>query len=346
MGHSVKDFRISIPEGLIAQYPSSKRQESRLLLLDIRKGEMGDDYFFNLIRYVTPGDCIVYNDVKVINARLFGKKPDSGAKVEVLLTRRTGNTEWRCLVRPARRVNKGTSIVIEKGCTLHITQEHGEGMYTARFSRVIGYADLQRIGEIPLPKYIKRNPQPEIDELRYQTVYSTKYGAVAAPTAGLHFTDEIIMSLKRSGIIFVPITLYIDWATFKPIRVHDFRDHKIHTEKFEISDTSAAMINQSMERGRRIVCVGTTSVRAVETAVQPDGMVRPGQGETKLYIYPGFKFRVTNAMITNFHMPDSTLILLVAAFAGKENIEKAYNHAVSRRYRFFSYGDAMFLYNR
>ncbi len=346
MGYSVKDFRISIPESLIAQYPSVKRQESRLLLLDIRKGRIQDDYFFNITRYVTPSDCIIYNDVKVINARLFGKKFDSGAKVEVLLTRRIGNTEWQCLVRPARRVKKGTSIAIQKGCTLKITQEHGEGLYTARFSKVVGYADLQRIGEIPLPRYIKRHPQPEIDELRYQTVYSTKYGAVAAPTAGLHFTDEIIRSLKRRGIVFVPITLYIDWATFKPIRENDFRDHVIHTEIFEISDTSAALINRSREEGRRIVCVGTTSVRAVETAVQPDGLVRAGKGETKLYIYPGYNFRVTNAMITNFHMPDSTLILLVAAFAGKEIIEKAYKHAVSCRYRFFSYGDAMFLYNR
>jgi S-adenosylmethionine:tRNA ribosyltransferase-isomerase len=346
MGYSVEDFRISIPERLVAQYPSSKRQESRLLLFDIRKSRIQDDYFFNIIRYVTPGDCIIYNDVKVINARLFGKKPDSGAKVEVLLTRRIGNTEWRCLVKPARRVRKGTSIVIDEGCMLHIIQEHGEGLYTARFSRVIGYTDLQRIGEIPLPRYIKRNPQPEIDELRYQTVYSTKYGAIAAPTAGLHFTDEILKSLKQSGIVFAPITLYIDWATFKPIRENDFRDHVIHTEKFEISDTSAALINRSREEGRRIVCVGTTSVRAVETAFHPDGWVEAGQGETNLYIYPGYNFRVTNAMITNFHMPNSTLILLVAAFAGKENIEKAYKHAVLHSYRFFSYGDAMFLYNR
>jgi S-adenosylmethionine:tRNA ribosyltransferase-isomerase len=346
MGYSVKDFRISIPESLIAQYPTTKRQDSRLLLLDIRRGDIQDDYFFNLVRYVTPGDCIIYNDAKVINARLFGIKPDSGAKVEVLLTRRIGNTEWRCLVRPARRIKKGTSIVIQKGCTLLITQEHGEGSYTARFSRIIDYADLQRIGEIPLPKYIKRNTQPELDELRYQTVYSTKYGAVAAPTAGLHFTHEIIKNLEQIGIVFVPITLYIDWATFKPIRENDFRDHVIHTEKFEISDTSAALINRSMGEGRRIVCVGTTSVRAVETAVQQDGLIKAGQGETTLYIYPGYNFKVSHAMITNFHMPDSTLILLVAAFAGKENIEKAYKHAVSHKYRFFSYGDAMFLYNR
>jgi S-adenosylmethionine:tRNA ribosyltransferase-isomerase len=220
----------------------------------------------------------------------------------------------------------------------------GEGSFIISFKRDVGYEELLQMGEVPLPKYIKRRPQSSIDDTRYQTIYSKHYGAVAAPTAGLHFSEGLMKRLKKNGVRFVPITLHVDWGTFKPVRSEDYRRHVMHRERFEISKTSAELINEGRDQGRRIVCVGTTSVRALESAVVADGTVQAGKGETSLYIYPGYSFRMTQAMITNFHMPDSSLILLVAAFAGKENIERAYNHAVAQRYRFFSYGDAMFIH--
>jgi S-adenosylmethionine:tRNA ribosyltransferase-isomerase len=222
-------------------------------------------------------------------------------------------------------------------------QAEGEGSFLVRFSRSVDYEDLPTIGEIPLPKYIRREPEQGLDEHRYQTVYSKSYGAVAAPTAGLHFTNDIIGTLKKKGTHFVPLTLDVDWGTFKPVREKDYRLHTIHEEHYVIPESSAAHINRCRSKGRRIVCVGTTSVRALESASDAEGAVMGGAGETDLYIYPGYVFKVVQAMITNFHMPDSTLILLVAAFAGKQNIERAYRHAVAEGYRFFSYGDAMFI---
>jgi S-adenosylmethionine:tRNA ribosyltransferase-isomerase len=348
MGYSLKDFNISIPEELIAQYPAGERQHSRLLVLDCSKGSLRDDSFDNLGRYVGVNDCVVFNDTRVINARMYGRKLSGGdregARLELLLTRRLGSRDWRCLIRPARRMREGTRIVLDRGPLLEVRSALGEGSFIVRFERAVEYEDLLDIGEIPLPKYIKRAPRSTVDEFRYQTIYSKHYGAVAAPTAGLHFTEELIGNLEQRGARFVPVTLHVDWATFRPVRAQDYRKHVMHSEWFDISETSARLINECREQGCRIVCVGTTSVRAVESAADTDGRVRAGERETNLYIYPGYDFRVTQAMITNFHMPDSTLILLVAAFAGKENIERAYNHAVAHRYRFYSYGDAMFIH--
>ena len=208
------------------------------------------------------------------------------------------------------------------------------------------FKDLENVGEIPLPKYIKRKPIPTIDEERYQTVFSNKYGAVASPTAGLHFTEGLVQKLKKKGIEFIPVTLYVDWGTFKPVREKDYRKHKIHKESFEIGESSAERINKCIDEGRRIVCIGTTSVRTLESSVNKEGKILATSAETDLYIYPGYKFKVVDALITNFHMPDSTLILLVSAFAGKSRIEEAYNHAINKKYRFFSYGDAMFIIKR
>jgi S-adenosylmethionine:tRNA ribosyltransferase-isomerase len=343
MDFSMEDFNIHIPEELVAQYPVEKRGSSRLLVYDIQRDSIIDDFFYNITSYITAGDCVVYNNARVINARVYGVKVTTGARLEVLLTRRVEKLQWRCLIRPARRVEKGTIIRLDGGYELEVVDEIGDGSFLIRFDRPLGYEELNNIGEVPLPRYIKRKPLKGLDDERYQTVYAEKYGAVAAPTAGLHFTEEIIESLKGRGTVFVPITLYVDWGTFKPVREHDYRRHKIHTECYEISDESASIINSSIREGRRLVCVGTTTVRAIES-VADNGVVKPGRGETSLYIYPGYSFKLVRAMLTNFHLPDSTLILLVAAFAGKERIMKAYRHAVDKRYRFFSYGDAMFLF--
>ena len=348
MGYSLKEFNISVPEELIAQYPSDERHNSRLLVLDAATGSLSDDYFFNIGRYLGPNDCVIFNNARVINARLYGRKKISadspGVLVEIMLTRKLDSRSWRCLIRPARRVRDGTQIVLDSGLSLQVIRNEGEGSFIIRFARSIGYEDLREIGEIPLPKYIRREPEKRIDELRYQTVYAKHDGAVAAPTAGLHFTEGIIGALKKRGVLFVPVTLYVDWGTFKPVREADYRFHTIHSEYYEIPEPSARLINRCREEGRRIVCVGTTSVRALESSTGADGIVRAGQGETDLYIYPGYSYKTVEAMLTNFHMPDSTLILLVAAFAGKKNVERAYNHAVAQRYRFYSYGDAMFIH--
>ena len=343
MEYSMEDFKIHIPEELVAQYPVEKRGSSRLLVYDIQRDSIIDDFFYNIASYITAGDCVVYNNARVINARVYGVKVTTGARLEVLLTRRVDELQWRCLIRPARRVEKGTIVRLDGGYELEVVEEIGDGSFLIRFDRPLGYEELNNIGEVPLPRYIKRKPLRGLDDERYQTVYAEKYGAVAAPTAGLHFTEEIIESLKDRGTVFVPITLYVDWGTFKPVREHDYRRYKIHTECYEISDESASIINSSIREGRRLVCVGTTTVRAIES-VADNGVVKPGRGETSLYIYPGYSFKLVRAMLTNFHLPDSTLILLVAAFAGKERIMKAYRHAVDKRYRFFSYGDAMFLF--
>jgi S-adenosylmethionine:tRNA ribosyltransferase-isomerase len=346
--YSLQDFGISVPERLIAQYPSPKREQSRLLVYGIRSGMIVDDRFYNIKNYIHPNDCLVYNDAKVINARLEGRKKETGAQLEILLLRQQSATEWDCLIRPARRVKKMTEISVVSELNINLTvvvlAAFGEGRFRVRFSRAVDYEDLKRVGTVPLPKYIRR-PSEEIDEIRYQTVFSQKYGAVASPTAGLHFTEEIVEEIRRKGAYWIPITLHVDWGTFRPVRETDYRQHSIHSEGYEISPESADAINRSIDEKRRILCVGTTSVRALESAAGGRGerRVSDGRGETDLYIYPGYRFRLVEGMITNFHLPDSTLILLVMAFAGVDGIRKAYLHAVREGYRFFSYGDAMLL---
>jgi S-adenosylmethionine:tRNA ribosyltransferase-isomerase len=348
MGYTLKDFRISIPKQLIAQFPSEQRHLSRLLVLDADSGMLRDEVFNNITTLIGSGDCVVFNDARVINARLYGNRVlaggEKGGRVELLLTQKVDSLAWHCLIRPAKRVREESNIALDCDMTVKVTHRLGDGAFTITFPRNVSYRDLQDMGEIPLPKYIKRKPVKTVDEVRYQTVYAKQYGAVASPTAGLHFTRVLIQRLKRAGTIFVPVTLHVDWGTFKPVRENDYRDHVIHSERYEITANAAELINQSRRDGRRIVCVGTTSVRALESATDERGTVRSRKGETQLYIYPGYTFKSVNAMITNFHMPDSTLILLVAAFAGKEHIEKAYAHAVEKGYRFFSYGDAMFIH--
>jgi len=343
MRYSLKDFHIKIPQRLIAQYPSKKRGQSRLLVINRKKHTFIDDTFENIQNYLSPHDCVVYNDAKVFHARMYGRKKGSGGRVEILLTRKQSDSEWVCLIRPARRVRAGTKIDISGGIFLTVLEDLGTGMFRVSCSSPLSYELLKTIGEIPLPKYIRRKPEREIDDHRYQTVFSRAYGAVASPTAGLHFTKEMIRRIREKGIVFVPVTLYVDWGTFQPVRVEDYRNHRIHSELYDVSEQSAAEINRSITENRRIICVGTTSVRAIESSVDEGGKILSGKGETNLYIYPGYRFRAVAGMITNFHMPDSTLILLVAAFAGKQLIEEAYNYAISKNYRFFSYGDAMLI---
>lgn len=343
MVHSIRDLHIEIPEELIAQYPLEERDASRLLVYDLKNRSSIDDYFKNLPQYISGNDCLIYNDARVINARLYGYKNQTGALLEILLTRRIDERDWLCLISPARRVKEGIVIAIDKKLSFTVLNSTGEGSFKVRFNKSLNFNELKDIGEVPLPKYIKRKPIKGLDNVRYQTIFADKDGAIASPTAGLHFTERIVREIRDKGAVFVPITLYVDWGTFKPVRERDYRKHKIHSEVYEISEESACIINTCIEEKRRIVCIGTTSVRALETAIRTDGSVRSGSDETDLYIYPGFIFKSVDGIITNFHMLNSTLILLVSAFAGEREIEKAYNHAVSKRYRFFSYGDAMFL---
>ncbi len=343
MGYSLKEFQIKIPDNLIAQYPLERRDQSKLLVYDVKNQTLKDDYFLNLPNYTSSNDCIIYNDAKVINARLYGLKEKTDARLEVLLMRRLNQNDWKCLIRPARRVRKDTTITISKECSIKVLDEIGEGLFVVRFLKPIDYKNLRKIGEIPLPKYIRRKPLKKVDDIRYQTIFSDKYGAVASPTAGLHFTGKIVDEMKKKGALFVPVTLYVDWGTFKPVREKNYREHKIHKEAYEISEESAKTINMCIREKKRIICIGTTSVRTIESALNNDGEVLSGKGETDLYIYPGYNFKLVDGIITNFHTPDSTLILLVAAFSSKNGIEKAYNYAVSKKYRFFSYGDAMLL---
>jgi len=340
----MEEFNIHIPEELIAQYPSKRRGESRLLIMDKKGKKLKDDFFWNISSYLEPEDVLVYNNARVIHARLNAVRVPTGARLEVLLTRKLTDFDWQALIRPARRVKNGDQLIVEKNGKIDVLEVCGEGLFFIRFQKAIDYNDLEKIGEIPLPKYVKRKVVKEIDEERYQTVYSSKWGAVASPTAGLHFSSEIIKKIMLKGVELIPVTLYVDWGTFKPVRESDYRKHHIHKEIYEISSESAFRMNRALKKGKRIICVGTTSVRTIETAAGEDGFIRSGKGETDLYIYPGYRFRVTGGLITNFHMPDSTLILLVAAFTGIDKVKKVYRHAVKKRYMFFSYGDAMFIY--
>lgn len=344
MGYSLKEFRIHVPSELIAQYPASRREDARLLVYDLARDRIVDDHFSNIGAYLGGNDVVVYNDVRVIPARLKGRKEETGANIEVLLTRRVRAREWTALIKPARRVEGGARIVVSGGLFLEVIKREGEGLFRVRFDQPLDYGTLEEIGTVPLPGYIRRELAPS-DRERYQTVFSERPGAVAAPTAGLHFTPRILKNLKQLGAVFAPITLYVGPGTFTPVREEDYRRHRMHAEKYEVSPRTARTVNRGLQQGRRVVCVGTTSVRTVETVARRSGVLQPGSGETSLFIYPGYRFKATDAVLTNFHLPDSTLILLVAAFAGKERIERAYGHAVDQRYRFYSYGDAMFLHN-
>jgi len=352
--YSLDDYNYNLPEELIAQVPASPRDKSRLMVLGRKLQTVSHYHFMDIARLLSPGDLLVLNNTCVVPARLIGSK-ETGGRVEVLLLSYAGQTQGlegrgsltcECLVKSSKHPRTGSKFLFNEGLQA-VVLGGANGLYKLRF-KVKGDFDtlLNRAGQIPLPPYIKRdetNPPPCDDRVCYQTVYAERKGAVAAPTAGLHFSRELLNKLTRKGVEIVPITLHVGYGSFLPVRVQDIRKHQIHPEVYELTEETARAINTAKDQRRRIIAVGTTTMRVLEFASDQGGLVRPGSGECDLFIYPGFEFRVIDALITNFHLPRTTLLMLVAAFAGRDFILNAYNEAIRRRYRLYSYGDAMFI---
>ncbi len=334
------DFRFDLPEELIAQYPSPRRDQSRLLMLDGATGEYVDQTFTQLVGLINPGDLLIFNDTRVIPARLFGRKP-TGGRVEIVIERLLDDRHCLAQIRAGKAPKEGSRIVIADKTELEVTGRC-QGFFVLRSLPDQALTDiLQAQGHTPLPPYIKRPGEP-LDAHRYQTVYAREDGAVAAPTAGLHFTDALIAEIERKGARCVYVTLHVGAGTFRPVRDEVIENHQIHSERCEVSEQVCEHIRKTKKAGNRIIAVGTTSVRSLEAA-SVTGDIEPFRGETDIYIYPGFQFQTVDAMITNFHLPASTLFILVCAFAGYEKTMRAYEHAIAEKYRFFSYGDAMFI---
>ena len=337
------DYDYDLPEALIAQQPCPQRDGSRLMVVDRGTRKIHHTQFSKIGEFLPTRSLLVINNTKVIPARLIGRKLPTGGKVELLLTRQKEANTWEALVKPGRRVTHGTRLVFEEGVLAgKILAKSSLGLYTVRFKYDGDFQQiLARLGKVPLPPYIKREPN-RADREEYQCVYAKEAGAIAAPTAGLHFTLELMDKLKRDGIHHVTLTLHVGLGTFQPVKVEDIEAHKMHSEYFALSQTSANQINTAKREGRQIVAVGTTSVRALETAAA-ESSVDPYQGYTDIFIYPGYQFKIVDALVTNFHLPKSTLLMLVSAFAGHEFILKAYQEAIAQKYRFYSYGDAMLI---
>lgn len=337
------DYDYDLPEALIAQQPCPQRDASRLMVVDRGTRKIHHTQFSQIDEFLPTRSLLVINDTKVIPARLIGRKLPTGGKIEVLLTHQKGTNTWEALVKPGRRVTHGTRIVFGAGALIgKVLAKSPRGLYTVRFKYDGDFQEiLAQVGRVPLPPYIKREPN-HTDTEEYQCVYAKEAGAIAAPTAGLHFTLDLMDKLKRGGIHQVPLTLHVGLGTFQPVKAEDIEMHEMHSEYFELSQSSADQINAAKREGRKIVTVGTTSVRALET-VASNCSVNPYQGYTDIFIYPGYQFKVIDALVTNFHLPKSTLLMLVSAFAGHEFIFKAYQEAIAQKYRFYSYGDAMLI---
>lgn len=335
------DFDYYLPKELIAQTPLSKRDNSRMMVLDKETGKTSDEMFTNLISYLNPGDTIVLNDTKVIPARLIGHKPDTNAVIEVLMLKDLGDDTWECLSKPAKRVKEGTMIKFsdELSCKCVFVGEDGIRRYKFIYNGIL-LEILDRLGEMPLPPYITEKLK---EKDRYQTVYAKNPGSAAAPTAGLHFTKEYLEKIKQKEINIAYVTLHVGLGTFRPVVVEDVTKHDMHSEYYILNKETANLLNETRRCGKRIIAVGTTSTRVLETIADDNGMFKEQSGNTKIFIYPGYKFKGIDALFTNFHLPKSTLIMLVSALAGKDNVLKAYNHAVEEKYRFFSFGDCMFI---
>ena len=336
------DFYYDLPKELIAQDPLKDRASSRLLHLDKVTGAVKDDIFRNIGEYLESGDVLVINNTKVIPARLLGQKEETGAGIEILLLTRKSDTDWEVLVKPGRKVKAGTIVSFGDGIlTAEVLEKMDEGRHIVRF-RFDGIFEeiLDQLGEMPLPPYIHHKLE---DKNRYQTVYAKYDGSAAAPTAGLHFTPELMDALREKGVIIAPVTLHVGLGTFRPVKVDNVQEHHMHSEYYVVPEETAEIINQAKKEGRRVICVGTTSCRTVESAASENGVIRASSGWTDIFIYPGYEFKIMDALITNFHLPESTLVMLVAAFCGKEHILNAYEYAVSKKYRFFSFGDAMMI---
>lgn len=338
----LKDFNYDLPEELIAQDPLEDRSSSRLMVLHKDTGRIEHKIFRDIIDYLNPGDCLVINDTKVIPARLMGIKEDTGAAIEVLLLKRNADDVWECLVKPGKKARTGARIVFGEGLLVgEIVDviEDGNRMIKFHYEGIFEEI-LDKLGQMPLPPYITHKLQ---DKNRYQTVYAKNEGSAAAPTAGLHFTKELLEKIKEKGVNVVSITLHVGLGTFRPVKVDKIEEHHMHTETFNISKEAADTINRTRAAGGCVIAVGTTSCRTLESAAADDGTIPARSGDTDIFIYPGYKFKAIDCLITNFHLPESTLIMLVSALAGRDNIMNAYETAVKERYRFFSFGDAMFI---
>lgn len=340
----VKDFNFELPEELIAQDPLEDRSSSRLLVLDQVTGEIEHKIFRDITSYLKCGDCLVINDTKVIPARLFGVKEGTEAKIEVLLLKRREDDIWETLVRPGKKAKAGTVITfgdgLLKGTVVDVVEEGNrliQFSYEGIFEEI-----LDQLGQMPLPPYITHQLQ---DKNRYQTVYAKHEGSAAAPTAGLHFTKELLQKIEDMGVSIAHVTLHVGLGTFRPVKVDDILDHHMHSEFYMVEEEEAKKVNDAKRAGGRIVCVGTTSCRTVESAAGVDGILKAGSGWTEIFIYPGYEFKILDALITNFHLPESTLVMLVSALAGREHVLHAYEEAIRERYRFFSFGDAMLIMN-
>ncbi|MCS6110466.1 tRNA preQ1(34) S-adenosylmethionine ribosyltransferase-isomerase QueA [Clostridium botulinum] len=339
---NVKDFDFYLPEELIAQHPLEKRDTSRLMVLDKETGEISHKNFYDIIDYLNEGDTLVLNNTRVMPARLIGEKEGTGGKIEFLLLKRVDKDRWECLAKPGKSARVGRRFTFGDGklkAEVVEVKENGnrivEFYYEGIFEEV-----FDSLGEMPLPPYIHERLE---DRERYQTVYSKENGSAAAPTAGLHFTEELLHKIKEKGINIAYVTLHVGLGTFRPVKVETIEDHEMHSEYYHLSKEDAEVINETKKRGNRVISVGTTSTRTLETISDEDGNVKETSGWTNIFIYPGYKFKVVDRLITNFHLPESTLIMLVSTLAGKEHVMNAYEEAVKERYRFFSFGDAMFI---
>ena len=334
-----RDFWYDLPEELIAQTPLEKRDTSRLLVMDRNSGEVKHQHFYDIINYLNPGDCLVMNDSRVLPARLLGHRPTCGA-VELLLLRDLGDKKWECLAKPGRKLQAGPEVIFGNGeltATVLSVQDDGNRIVEFHFEGIF-LEVLERLGKMPLPPYIKAELQ---DQERYQTVYSKQVGSAAAPTAGLHFTNELLDEIRCKGVKTAFVTLHVGLGTFRPVKAEEITEHHMHSELCMISAETAEILNETKQNGGRVICVGTTSCRTLESLVNEDGSFEAKSKWTEIFIYPGYTFKAMDGLITNFHLPESTLVMLVSAFAGRENVLAAYEEAVKERYRFFSFGDAM-----
>lgn len=336
------DFYYDLPEELIAQTPIKERDHSRLLVLDKATGEIEHKHFYDVLQYLNKGDCLVINDTKVLPARLYGVRKDTNAVIEILLLKRIDDKKWETLVKPGKKARTGAEIIFKEnllvGKILEV-EDDGNRIIEFQFEGIFEEI-LDQLGEMPLPPYIHEKLE---DKNRYQTIYAKNPGSAAAPTAGLHFNDDILKKIEESGVNIARLTLHVGLGTFRPVKTEYITEHKMHSEYYELTQKEADKINTAKQNGFKVISVGTTSTRTLETIADDKGFVRAQKGWTDIFIYPGYKYKVVDSLITNFHLPESTLIMLVSALAGKENIMNAYNTAVNEKYRFFSFGDAMLI---
>ena len=342
-GLKTSDYYFDLPQELIAQDPLKDRASSRLLVMDKNTGKTEHRIFRDIKEYLRPGDTLVLNDTKVIPARLLGTKEDTGANAEILLLKRLGANRWETLVRPGKKLKPGARVTFGDGSLKAVildVLDEGNRLVEFEYEGVFEEV-LDRLGEMPLPPYITHKLS---DRNRYQTVYAKYEGSAAAPTAGLHFTNELLDEIRAMGVNTAFVTLHVGLGTFRPVKVDDVKNHHMHTEWYQVSDEAADLINRTHKEGHRVICVGTTACRTVESASDENGIVHAGSDDTSIFIYPGYRFKVMDALITNFHLPESTLVMLVSAFAGREKVLSAYEEAIREKYRFFSFGDACFFY--